>query len=69
MSARPAATPEPQNKTTVFEGCQPLPTLRQAEEALITEALKRAGGNQGAAARLLGITRQALNRRLKTKSE
>jgi DNA-binding NtrC family response regulator len=46
-----------------------LPTLREAEEALsealITEALRRADGNQGVAAGLLGISRQALNQRLR----
>jgi DNA-binding NtrC family response regulator len=45
-----------------------LPTLKDAEntliEALITEALHRAGGNQSVAAGLLGISRQALNKRL-----
>jgi two-component system nitrogen regulation response regulator GlnG len=38
--------------------------LKEAEEALITEALRRADGNQGVAAVLLGISRQALNKRL-----
>ena len=42
----------------------PLPTLTETEEALITEALRRADGNQGVAAGLLGISRQALNKRL-----
>jgi DNA-binding NtrC family response regulator len=41
-----------------------LPTLQQAEEQLVAEALRRAGGNQGVAAGLLGISRQALNKRL-----
>ncbi|WP_020485216.1 sigma-54-dependent transcriptional regulator [Methylomonas sp. MK1] len=41
-----------------------LPTLKEAEEALIAEALQRAQGNQGVAAGLLGISRQALNKRL-----
>jgi two-component system nitrogen regulation response regulator GlnG len=41
-----------------------LPTMKEAEEALICEALRRAGGNQGVAAGLLGISRQALNKRL-----
>jgi two-component system, NtrC family, nitrogen regulation response regulator GlnG len=41
-----------------------LPTLHEAQEALIAEALRRAGGNQGIAARLLGMSRQALNKRL-----
>jgi DNA-binding protein Fis len=31
---------------------------------LVEEAMRRAGGNQSAAARLLGITRTALNKRL-----
>lgn len=41
-----------------------LPTLREAEEYLISTALARAKNNQGIAASLLGITRQALNKRL-----
>ena len=41
-----------------------LPTLKQMEMALIHEALHRAEDNQGVAASLLGITRQALNKRL-----
>jgi two-component system response regulator HydG len=44
------------------------PTLKEAETYLISEALKRANENQGIAASLLGIHRQALNRRLKNKS-
>ncbi len=50
-----------------------MPTLKEAEQMLIMEALRRAGDNQGIAASFLGITRQALNRRLlrhkKTKSQ
>jgi DNA-binding NtrC family response regulator len=42
-----------------------LPTLKQAEDLLIAEAMRRAKGNQAIAALSLGITRQALNRRLK----
>ena len=41
-----------------------LPTIREAEEQLIAEAMSRARNNQGIAASLLGITRQALNKRL-----
>jgi DNA-binding NtrC family response regulator len=44
------------------------PTLKEAEEYLIAEALKRSQGNQGTAASLLGITRQALNKRLTRKN-
>lgn len=40
------------------------PTLKQSELLHIKEALQRAGGNQGNAAALLGISRPALNRRL-----
>jgi DNA-binding NtrC family response regulator len=50
-----------------------LPTLKEAEEALsealITEALRRADGNQGVAAGLLGISRQALNQRLRRRQQ
>jgi DNA-binding NtrC family response regulator len=42
-----------------------LPTLRQAKEALISEALKRSQGNQSIAAGLLGISHQALNQWLR----
>ncbi len=41
-----------------------MPTLGEAEEYLIREALRVSGGNQQAAAVILGITRQALNKRL-----
>lgn len=41
-----------------------LPTLKEAEDYLIEEAIKASSGNQRAAAVLLGITRQALNKRL-----
>ncbi|MBW2367348.1 MAG: sigma-54-dependent Fis family transcriptional regulator [Deltaproteobacteria bacterium] len=44
-----------------------LPTLKQSEYLLISEALSRAGGNQAIAALSLGISRQALNKRLKGK--
>ena len=41
-----------------------LPTLREAQDALIAEALRRTDGNQGVAAVTLAISRQALNKRL-----
>lgn len=43
------------------------PTLKQMETILTREALKRSEGNQGIAASLLGLTRQALNKRLSRK--
>jgi len=42
-----------------------LPTIREATRLLIAEALNRSGGNQSLAARMLGISSQALNQRLK----
>ena len=42
-----------------------LPTLKQIEQLLIDEAMKRSNGNQSIAALSLGISRQALNKRLK----
>jgi DNA-binding NtrC family response regulator len=41
-----------------------LPTLDQAAALLIDEALKRASGNQSIAAGMLGVSHQALNKRL-----
>ena len=46
-----------------------LPTLREAEDSLITEALRRSGGNQSIAASLLGINRSTLNKRLNRKHD
>jgi DNA-binding NtrC family response regulator len=42
-----------------------LPTLREIEHDLIMEAMRRAENNQSIAAMSLGISRQALNKRLK----
>lgn len=41
-----------------------LPTLKEVQNSLVEEALKRANNNQSIAAQLLGITRQALNKRI-----
>ncbi len=41
------------------------PTIKEIEDFIVSEALKRSNGNQGIAASLLGITRQALNTRLR----
>jgi DNA-binding NtrC family response regulator len=53
------------NNTLVFP--EELPTLRELEDTLIAEALRRAEGNQSIAARLLGISRTTLNSRLNRK--
>jgi transcriptional regulator with PAS, ATPase and Fis domain len=56
----------PQEKDDLISFHEQLPTLKQTEQLLIDEAMQRANGNQSIAALSLGITRQALNRRLKT---
>jgi DNA-binding NtrC family response regulator len=43
----------------------PLPTIKQATRMLVEEAMHRAGNNQSTAASLLGISQQALSKRLK----
>ncbi len=50
---------------SLLAGLDRLPTLREIPRLLIDEALRRAGGNQAAAARLLGITRSGLSKALK----
>ncbi len=42
-----------------------LPTMLQLGDLLIVEALRRSDGNQSIASRLIGVSRQTLNRRLK----
>jgi DNA-binding NtrC family response regulator len=41
------------------------PTMKEAEDFLIEEALRRAEGNQTLAADMLGFSRRALNNRLR----
>ncbi len=57
--------PSPPGEDLLISFSDRLPTLKQTEQSLISEALKRAKGNQAIAAQMLGITRQALNKRLK----
>jgi len=44
---------------------QELPTIKEATDLLVREALQRADGNQSIAAGMLGISQQALSKRLK----
>ena len=61
-----AETPDAKNPVpSLIRFSDQLPTLKQAEQLLIDEALQRSEGNQAIAAMHLGITRQALNRRLR----
>ena len=48
-----------------FASIESLPTLQQAGQLLVEEALERSAGNQSIAARLLGISQPALSKRLK----
>ncbi|MBI5518582.1 MAG: sigma-54-dependent Fis family transcriptional regulator [Desulfovibrio sp.] len=52
-------------RNTISFGAE-LPTLKEARTRLIKEALARTGGNRSAAAQLIGITRQAVSKHLKT---
>jgi DNA-binding NtrC family response regulator len=54
------------NDATRYSSWERLPSLKQSSEELIREAMRRAKGNQGIAADLLGISRTALNKRLKS---
>ncbi|CAL1240888.1 sigma-54-dependent transcriptional regulator [Candidatus Methylocalor cossyra] len=62
----PSAEPLPESPAAPLASVFPdrLPTLDEAEAMLIGEALRRAQANQSIAASLLGISRQALNKRL-----
>ena len=59
-----AVEPKPDETASQLVFPEQLPTLRQIEQLLVDEALRRSGGNQSIAAAMLGITRQALNKRL-----
>ncbi|MEW6266870.1 MAG: sigma-54 dependent transcriptional regulator [Thermodesulfobacteriota bacterium] len=50
---------------SLFASCGRLPTLNLAADLLVAEAMKRVEGNITQAAGMLGITRQALSKRLK----
>jgi len=59
------AASETLDKHTWVSALQELPTLKEVSIDLIKEALRRTDNNQRAAAGILGITHQALNKRLK----
>ena len=64
ISPADAADSHP-DKGKIVSFSNQLPTLKQIEQLLIDEALKRSNRNQSIAALSLGISRQALNKRLK----
>jgi len=53
------------DEVNIFSGLDTLPTFSRSLNLLIDEAMSRAKGNQSHAARLLGISQSALNKRLK----
>jgi DNA-binding NtrC family response regulator len=55
---------EAEDSVAIDQYLDSFPTLKRAEEYLIERALEFAEGNQGIAASILGLTRQALNKRL-----
>ena len=57
------------NEPSPFRVFKNLPTLKQASQLLVEEAMRRANGNQSIAARMLGISQPALSKRLKTESQ
>ncbi len=69
LPLEPLPLPRGADLPSPFSPMRPLPSLAQAEEMLIEEALRRTDGNQTMAAQLLGITRQTLNRHLKLKKQ
>ncbi|MBN2720268.1 MAG: sigma-54-dependent Fis family transcriptional regulator [Proteobacteria bacterium] len=53
-----------QGSEFLIDPAKPFPSLKKMEENMILEAMRRAEGNQRIAAEILGVTRQALNKRL-----
>ncbi|MBI4682405.1 MAG: sigma 54-interacting transcriptional regulator [Nitrospirae bacterium] len=63
------AMPEDENSSSLKKIFGHFPSLKEMEDHIISEAMKCCDDNQGSAASLLGITRQALNQRLKKKNK
>jgi DNA-binding NtrC family response regulator len=62
-----AASEGPPGESGAIQFPDRLPTIRDATEQLIDEALRRSANNQSVAAGLLGISPQALSRRLRNR--
>ena len=65
----PDAGPPVQPAETPLAFADRLPTLEQGVQMLIDEALQRSQGNQSIAAQLLGLSQQALSKRLSRKKK
>ncbi|MDA8427054.1 MAG: sigma-54 dependent transcriptional regulator [Treponema sp.] len=64
---RIAASARGASKAAMFRLFESLPSLSEVSEFLVDEALRRSGGNQSAAARLLGISPQAVSKRVRAR--
>jgi DNA-binding NtrC family response regulator len=64
---RGAVSPSSRDSDTPMPFPDRLPSIKQVTDWLVEEALKRSSGNQSIAAGLLGITHQALSKRLQRK--
>ena len=53
--------PEYMSLSEALSKCEPLPSIKEARELYIQEVLRRTENNQSAAAKILGVTRQAVN--------
>jgi DNA-binding NtrC family response regulator len=62
MNFEPAKLSNPNNEKIVFG--ESLPTLKEVQNELVVKALERTNNNQSLAAKILGVTRQALNKRI-----
>jgi DNA-binding NtrC family response regulator len=62
-------TPSSYPQWLLYPSLDSFPTLKQAQKMLIQLAMARAGNNQSVASHLLGITPQALSKRLKKTGE
>lgn len=67
--AESSALPTGTEEAIPFLFADPLPTIKHTTRLLIKEAMLRAGNNQSIAATMLGISQQALSKRLKTLSD
>ena len=57
----PQILPEYMSMSEALSKCEPLPSIKEARELYIQEVLRRTENNQSAAAKILGVTRQAVN--------
>ena len=69
IAPKPSLSTRRTEDESLFARFEKIPTLKEASLELVEEALKRSGGNQRIASGMLGITPQALNKRLKSQKD